>query len=156
FLLAEAEFATQDLAAAAVDFETSARMLEAEGDRYSAWIALMQLAAVEGRRQRPTAALARFEQALALLRALEDSPALLTLEGPERLSRFLGLSPPILRLLRTGPETTRANFLRGSEAVMRLGIAATLLADGRLKEAEAEMTRLVDLSRSVGGAADAE
>lgn len=156
YLRAAAELETEDFAAAASDFETSATMLEAAGDRYSAWMALGHLATLERLRRRPTEALARFEQSLAQLRAIESSAEPFPLAGPKRLPRLFGTSSMDPRLLQVRPEVIKDIFLRTSEATTRGGMVATLLDSGRLAEAETELARLAELSRSVGGAVDGE
>jgi CHAT domain-containing protein len=144
---ASAALETGRLDTAATDFARSATMLEAMGDRFSAWLAWGQLGNVERLRGHPSEALAHFERSLSLLQVIAGSSEPL---APETLE-YLGLSSNALRSMNTSPAEARSRILQLAEGMSRAGIVGSLLDSGQLERAEKELAQLMELSRPLGG-----
>lgn len=149
-LLATAKLDAGDRTAAA-DFERSAALLEAAGDRFCAWMALWQAGTVELGQRHPVEALALYRRSLALLREIEAAKEPFSIEGLKYLGARARLGDMRL-LLERRPDLARPVLLRLAEALSRKGMAVALLSSRRLAEAETELARVVELSEPLGKA----
>lgn len=136
---------------AAADFEKSAVLLEAAGDRFCAWLALWQAGTLEVRQQHPVEALALHRRSLALLEAIGASQEPFFIESMKYVSARFGMGNMRL-LLDLRPDLARPLLLRLAEALSRKGVVEALLSSRRLAEAEAELERVDELSEPLGHA----
>lgn len=136
---------------AGADFERSAALLEAAGDRFCAWLALWQAGTLEVGQQHPVEALALYRRSLVLLKAIEASPEPFFIESMKYVSARFGMAN-IRLLLDLRPDLARPFLLRLAEALSRKGAVEALLSSRRLGEAEAELARVVELSEPLGHA----
>lgn len=146
-----AEITAKDFSAAAIDFQQSATTLATTGDRYSAWMALWHVGALERALGKSDAALLHLRQALSLLREIETSSEPFSAAGLTYLGRYLQMPPDLLRLLATRPAAAKPVLLQIAEAMTRRAALDVFLDTSRLDEAEAELSRLDELSRQLDG-----
>jgi CHAT domain-containing protein len=140
-VLAAAELVGADLPAATADFERSAALLTAVGDRFGTWMALWHLGLLEQAQKRSKEALAHQRQALALLGELDSSSAPFSLASLKVLGKYLQIRPDL-----DGPI-----LLRIARAMSTTAAVPALLDLGRLEEAESELSQLRELSHQLGG-----
>ena len=144
-LLAATELGTGDPAAAS-NFERSAALFAAQGDRFSAWMALWPLGLIERIQRQPEKAVAHHREALGLLREVEASSEQFAPDGLEYLSRWYQMPPDLLRVFRARPEAAKPTLLRIAQTMSRNAIVGALLDLGSLEEAELELSRARKLS----------
>jgi CHAT domain-containing protein len=154
-LLGVADVALGDNSAARSDLTQGAAKLKARGDLFGAWWALAMLGVVEQQEGRLAAALARHEEALALLDKLAASPEPLLLDSFRDVGSALGLPVGFLGRLGPQPAFGKKILLRTAELMSRDNYGSALVEAGELARAESELARAAAFSRLFLGLNDA-
>ncbi|HVF59366.1 MAG TPA: CHAT domain-containing protein [Thermoanaerobaculia bacterium] len=140
--------------AAVANLEQSLPVLEESGELMTAWLVHVTLAELEKRNGRTEKAIARYEQALAVVARIERAPARLSLEGLERLGKVFGVPAIDLSQLGSVAPFVLPILVRFAEAAIRDGYAGALIEANRLEQAETELARAAELSQLFGGLLD--
>lgn len=154
-LLAFADIALNDSAAARKNLALAAEKLTAGGDSFSAWMALLYIAAVDMRELNWAAAVESHQAALAMLRQAREDEKPFTLDAIEALGPLFGMPfGDAGVLLKAQPEMFKPMLLSMAEMMSRDALGATYLELNELARAEEELTRAGDLSAMFFGVLD--
>lgn len=153
-LLAFADTDLQDVRAARADLREAAARLEAVGDRFGAWFALVTLGELDRREGQLDDAVAHHEKALQLLAELRSPAAEFSIDTFRLIAPILGLSPDALGPMVQSP-IVKPLVAQFGEVITRDAYAAALLDLNQTDRADAQLTRALDLARIFGGMLDA-
>jgi CHAT domain-containing protein/Tfp pilus assembly protein PilF len=153
-LLGFAEMELRDMAAARLSIESAATKLAASGDFFSAWMALLFVAAADISDARWEAAIRQLEVTLAMLRDAKESETPITFDAVKALGPLLKMDTSIFDLFGQQSEMMKRVLLQLCEALTRAALGGVLIELGELTRAETELERAGELSAMFMGALD--
>jgi len=153
-MLAFTDAARNDIKSMRADFAEAATRLQAAGDLYAAWFALITLGELDRQQGQVDEAIHHHEQALQVLDKLSAPGANLSLDTLRLIAPITGSSLDAFGPLAQNPTILKPFLMQMAEVATRDAYAGALLEINELDKAERELTRAAELARMFGGMLD--
>ncbi|HYC60679.1 MAG TPA: CHAT domain-containing tetratricopeptide repeat protein [Thermoanaerobaculia bacterium] len=154
-LLAAADAALKDPAAARVGFEDAAAKFLALDDTFTAWLSLRTLAELEKQEGQIDASIAVHERALAMLQKAAEPQSKFSFGAIKILGPVFGVQTAMLGTFADYPEMLKPILLKLAEVMTRDSYGCVLMEAGALEKAEEQFNQAVTAAAMFAGSFDA-
>jgi len=153
-MLVFTDAARKDVKSMRADLAEAAPRLQAAGDLYATWFALMTLGELDRQQGQAGEAIGHHEQALQLIEKLGAPGTEISLDTLKLIAPIGGASLDAFGPVAQNPAIMKPFLVQMAEVATRDAYAAALLEINELDKVERELTRASELARMFGGMLD--